>query len=56
MKCEHDPVILHRTGGPSAELVNICGICGENIERHSEQEPWALSRDVDKYLENIPDE
>ena len=27
----HEPAIVHRTGGPSAELKNVCGKCGRFI-------------------------
>lgn len=29
--CEHFPVIVHRSGGPSAAEVNTCGECGQRI-------------------------
>lgn len=28
----HDPVIVHRTGGPSAKVKNFCGKCGRKIQ------------------------
>ena len=27
----HVPVIMHRSGGPSAEELNVCGVCGSAI-------------------------
>lgn len=27
----HAPVIVHRSGGVSAERLNVCGICGAEI-------------------------
>jgi hypothetical protein len=33
---EHEPVILHRSGGASAKLKNACGKCGQEIYRATE--------------------
>ncbi len=27
----HIPAIMHRTGGPSSEELNVCGLCGSSI-------------------------
>ena len=27
----HSPAIVHRCGGPTAEELNICGICGSDL-------------------------
>lgn len=41
---QHEPAILHRSGGASAKVVNRCGRCGREIERQTEQggrnDPW----------------
>lgn len=33
---DHYPVIVHRTGGPPASVVNFCGECGNRIISHLE--------------------
>ena len=30
---QHSPLIVHRTGGPSADLKNTCSLCGRMIQR-----------------------
>lgn len=52
----HEPMILHRTGGSNVRdvrLFNACGVCGEQIERHTVTEPWALASDVDKHIDQM---
>jgi hypothetical protein len=46
----HIPVILHRSGGKDARYSNVCGICGEHVERSAENEPWATRAEVDAYI------
>jgi len=38
--CEHVPVIIHRTGGPSVDLKNTCAKCGRMIQR--ENSVWVI--------------
>jgi hypothetical protein len=38
--CKHVPVILHRSGGPSAQERNVCGKCGQVIYRDGER--WTI--------------
>jgi len=40
----HIPVIVHRTGGPSADLKNTCGKCGRMIQR--ENGVWVIEREA----------
>src|SRR5579864_882834 len=38
--CLHIPAILHRTGGPSADLKNVCARCGDVIYRDGDR--WSI--------------
>ncbi len=46
----HVPVIIHRTGGISAKLLNCCGICGAQIVPVAEYEWVPIS---DEYAESM---
>lgn len=48
---KHVPVIVHRTGGRDARFYNACGVCGEQIERADETEPWATADEVEAYAQ-----
>ena len=41
---QHTPAIVHRSGGHSALVVNVCGKCGREIQRQTEaggpDDPW----------------
>jgi len=30
-KHDHVPAVVHRTGGPPADVLNRCGLCGKQI-------------------------
>ena len=38
--CVHVPAIVHRTGGPPADRLNTCGICGCYISLQDDGETW----------------
>jgi len=39
-RCQHEPVIMHRTGGLPAALKNTCGKCGVGLTRVTAADPW----------------
>jgi hypothetical protein len=49
---EHVPVIVHRTGGPLAEELNRCGVCGQQIIKKMDGE-WEIAASEEFWVRRI---
>lgn len=47
----HHPAILHRSrrDGDDSKYRNVCGVCGEQIEREDENGIWVTEKQADEY-------
>jgi hypothetical protein len=54
---QHEPAIVHRSGGRDARLVNRCGKCGREIERETEKggprDPWMTQEQHDEAIREL---